>query len=49
MSNKKKNEVTEEGEEARKLTEEELERVNGGARADWYQQIPRTSPKTLIY
>ena len=30
MSNEKKNEVTEEVKEARKLTEEELERVNGG-------------------
>ena len=31
------------------LTEEELAQVTGGARADWYQQIPGTSPKTLIY
>ena len=30
MSDEKKNEVTEEGKEARKLTEEELEKVNGG-------------------
>ncbi|MDO4810237.1 MAG: hypothetical protein Q4A04_09850 [Eubacteriales bacterium] len=34
MSEEKKNEVTEEvKEEARKLSEEELERVTGGARA----------------
>ena len=30
MSNEKKNEVTEEVKEARQLTEEELEKVNGG-------------------
>lgn len=30
MSNEKKNEVTEEAKEARQLTEEELEMVNGG-------------------
>ena len=30
MSNEKKNEVTEEVKEARKLTEEELEKVTGG-------------------
>ena len=30
MSNEKKNEVTEEIKEARQLTEEELEKVNGG-------------------
>ena len=30
MSNEKKNEVTEEVKEARELTEEELEKVNGG-------------------
>ena len=45
----KNNAPCEEKQEAHKLTEEELEKVNGGARADWYQQIPGTSPKTLIY
>ena len=30
MSDEKKNAATEEGKEARKLTEEELEKVNGG-------------------
>ena len=33
MSDEKKNEVTEEVKEARELTEEELEKVNGGGSA----------------
>ena len=47
--NKIKKEVEAVNEKLGELTPEELEQVNGGARADWYQQIPGTSPKTLIY
>ena len=43
-----KEEVEAVNEKLAELTPEELEQVNGGARADWYQQIPGTSPKTLI-
>ena len=47
--NKIKEEVEAVNEKLHELTEEELAQVMGGARADWYQQIPGTSPKTIIY
>ena len=45
MSEEKKNAVTEEVKEVRKLTEEELARVSGG----WGRQGPAAVPQSVIY
>lgn len=50
MSEKKKNAATEEvKEEARKLSEEELEKVNGGIKTTtlWLQYGPLAQPKAV--